>query len=87
MALPSETIVMSSWMYDVYANGALGYLQEKWFGFKDDNFTTYFPRNVSSIWFISEQASGISKRRWGVVGIVFDSANRILIEQKKVGLI
>jgi len=49
MALPSETIVMlSKWMYDVYANGALGDLQEeKCFGYKDDDFTTYFHKEMS----------------------------------------
>ena len=34
-------------MYDVYAYGALEDLQEKWFGFKDDDFTTYFPKEMS----------------------------------------
>lgn len=90
MALPSETIVMlSKWMYDVYDYGALEDLQEKWFGFKDDDFTTYFPKEMSvASGLYQNKPLGHFKTKMGS-GLVSPLILPIgsLIKQKKVGLI
>jgi len=88
MALPSESIVMlSKWMYNVYAGGTLGELQEKWFGYKDDDFTQYFPKEMSvtsGVYRNKPQAYQAEDGKW--IGIVFDSADSIIAKAKESGV-
>jgi len=88
MALPSETVVMlSKWMYNVYAGGTLGELQEKWFGQRDDDFTEYFPKEMSvssGVYRNKPQAFQDGDGKW--VGIVFDSADSIIAKAKESGV-
>jgi len=88
MALPSETAVMlAKWMYAVYVGGGIGDLQEKWFGHRDDDFTKYFPKEMSvtsGVYRNKPQAYQAEDGKW--VGIVFDSADSIIAKAKESGV-
>ena len=74
-------------MYDVYASGALGDLKEKWFGYKEDDFTSYFPSKMSvtsGVYRNKPQAFQQEDGDW--VGIVFDSADAIIAKAKESGV-
>ena len=88
MALPPETSVMlSKWMYDAYADGSLGDLQGKYFGYRDDDFPSYFPKQMSVTSGVYRNKPAAFQQEDGEwVGIVFDSADAIISKAKDDGI-
>ncbi|KAL7553318.1 hypothetical protein ACHAWF_016595 [Thalassiosira exigua] len=79
------TALLSQWMYRLYKSGALGDLQDKHFGFRED-YSKYFPQEMSltaGVYRNKPQAYQNDDGEW--VGIVFDSAALLTEAAKKDG--
>ena len=88
MSLPARTTVMlNRWMFNAYKDGALGDLQEKYFGYRDDDYPKYFPKQMavsSGIYRNKPQTFQNTDGEW--IGIAFDSVDAIIAKAKDDGI-